>query len=74
MKNATRAFGDALSDAWRTGDTAGADNILQRATIMGVDISSVLRSANARQRGERETTAERMASPQALSKMQNVIP
>jgi hypothetical protein len=74
MKAATRAFGDALSDAWRTGNTRGADNILQRAMIMGVDVSSVLRSATARQRGERETSAERLASPEALSKMQNVIP
>lgn len=74
MKNATRAFGDALSDAWRVGDIRGADNILQRAMIMGVSIPSVLQSANTRQRGERETAAERLGSPAALQRMQNVIP
>lgn len=74
MRNATRAFGDALSDAWRTGDTRGADNVLQRAVIMGVSIPSVLSSATARQRNERETAAERLSNPAGLARMQNVIP
>lgn len=73
MQAATRAFGDALADAWRSQDYRGADSIIQRAIAQGVDISSVLRSATTQGRNELKTAPERQARPAALADWQNVL-
>jgi hypothetical protein len=73
MKAATRAFGDALREAWDAGDSRAADVVIQRALGQGVDISSVMQSANTRGKQAEKTSAERMARPEALSRMQNVL-
>lgn len=72
MKAATKAFGDALADAWRSGDSRGADVILQRMIAQGVDVSGAMRSAVGQGRNEQKTSAERLARPAALAEWTNV--
>jgi hypothetical protein len=73
MQNATRAFGDALAEAWANGDSRAADLVLQRGIAQGVDVSGMLRSATTRGRQELKTAPERQARPAALAAWQNVL-
>lgn len=63
-KAMTQEFGKTLAQAWADGDTVLANRVFARAMAVGVDTSSVLRSAEARtERGE-ETQLEFAASPE----------
>jgi hypothetical protein len=73
MQNATRAFGDALAEAWANGDSRAADLVIQRGIAQGVDVSAMLRSATTRGRQELKTAPERQARPAALAAWQNVL-
>lgn len=73
MQAATKAWGDALAEAWAVGDGRASDMIMQRVIAGGGDVSAVLRSATTRGRQELKTAPERQARPAALSAWQNVL-
>lgn len=64
MKAATQELGQTLAQAWETGDDRLANRTFTRAMALGVDTSSVLRSAQARQKRAAETQLEFAASPE----------
>lgn len=55
-------LGRNLADALEAGDSVNAQRILSRATIIGVDTSSVLRSAKAREKVREGTMLDHAAS------------
>lgn len=63
-KQMTQEMGSGLADAWQSGDDRMASRIYVRAMAIGVDMSSVLRSAQSRQLREQQTQLEYTASPQ----------
>lgn len=63
-KELVTSFGEALAQAWETGDDRLANRVYARAMSTGVDMSSVLRSAQARQRRGEETQLEFQSKPE----------
>jgi hypothetical protein len=66
QKVRTQEFGQTLAQAWEAGDTRLANEVFTRAMAVGVDTSSVLRSAQARQKRGMETQLEFTASPEDM--------
>lgn len=59
-----KEFGQTLAQAWENGDDRLANRVFTRAMAVGVDTSSVLRSAEARTKRGAETQLEFTASPE----------
>lgn len=57
-KDATSELGKQLAEAWDEGDNMGATRVFTRAMAMGLDTSSVLKSAKARQERSESTSLE----------------
>lgn len=57
-------FGKTLAQAWEDGDNVLATRVFTRATAVGVDTSSVLRSARARGERAEETQLEYAITPE----------
>jgi hypothetical protein len=67
-REATSQLGASLAQAWAEGDDRLANRIFVRAMSLGLDTSSILRSAEARgERGE-ETQLEFMATPEQVER------
>lgn len=63
-KELTQEFGRTLAQAWEDGDTVLANRVFARAMAVGVDTSSVLRSARSRQERGEETQLEYTVTPE----------
>lgn len=63
-KALTQEFGKTLAQAWADGDAVLANRVFARATAVGVDTSSVLRSAKAIGEKREVTQLEAAATPQ----------
>lgn len=63
-KELVTSYGEALSQAWDEGNDMLANRIYARAQATGVDMSSVLRSAQARQKRLDETQLEFQSKPE----------
>jgi hypothetical protein len=63
----TQEFGRSLAQAWEDGDQALANRVFARSMAVGIDTSSVLRSARARQDRAEETQLEYAISPEEQS-------
>lgn len=63
-KELVTSYGEALATAWESGDDRLANRIYARAQATGVDMSSVLRSAQARTARGEETQLEFQAKPE----------
>jgi len=57
-------YGQTLAQAWESGDTRLANRVFTRAMATGVDVSSVLRSAESRRLRGMETQLEYTAKPE----------
>lgn len=66
MRNAVQRYGHAWAAAQESGDGSAMWDIMRRAMADGVDVSSVLRSANTRLAQGREDMIERQFSPEAI--------
>jgi hypothetical protein len=73
MSAATKAFGDALADAFAARNSQAANLVLLRAMSQGVDVSSVLRSGTQRFREEGKSSAERLGRPATLQGVRSLI-
>lgn len=70
---AIQAYGEEWASAQQRGDIAMAQNILARAMTSGLDVSSVLRSANARLAKMNEDQINRSFSPEQILRFQQVL-
>jgi hypothetical protein len=68
QKEAVAELGQTLAQAWESGDDRLANRTFTRAMAIGVDTSSVLRSAQARQKRAMETQLEFTASDEDRSR------
>jgi hypothetical protein len=73
MMGATKAYGDAVAEAFARRDSGAANMILLRAMSQGVDVSSVLRSGTQRFKNDQQSSAERLGKPATLLGVQNLI-
>lgn len=73
MKSATKAFGDALQEALKSGSGRAVDLVMERAIAQGVDIGNVFKSAFSREKLSEKTSAERLAKPQVLEGVRSLI-
>lgn len=64
QKDAVSALGRALADAWNADDQDAADRINARAMALGLDYSSVLRSAKAFDKRSQVTQLESSTKPE----------
>lgn len=63
-KEMTQEFGKTLAQAWAEGDTVLANRVFARAMAVGVDTSSVLKSAKSRGERQQETQLEYTMTPE----------
>lgn len=73
MKAAVASYGEALFNAYSENDMATVDNIVRRATIEGVDVSSIERSALARSAKAEKDVVTRSFKPEEIEKRLNVL-
>lgn len=73
MRAATQRFGDTYREAMIANDSAAMERIIRQATMLGVDVSAVLKSAVTRQRNESKAGYERLAKPQVIQEYSNVL-
>lgn len=80
VKNEQRAkkalvqeYGQTLAQAWESGDQRLANRVFARAMATGVDMSSVLRSAKARQDRMGETQLEAAIDPEQSARFGAII-
>jgi hypothetical protein len=69
----TRAYGDALAEAFTAKNGRAADNVIERYIAAGGDVSGLLKSAMTRMHGQDKTSAERMAKPVELGKFDAML-
>lgn len=64
QKDTVKELGQTLAQAWETEDDRLANRVFTRAMAIGVDTSSVLRSAEARAQRQEETQLEFVSEPE----------
>lgn len=73
MKKRVSAFGEEIAQAYAANDFAAVEEIAQRAIMMGIDLSSIERSAMARLSKAEEDVVTRNADPEAIAARANVL-
>ena len=72
MRSMVQAYGKAWAEAQTTGDWGQLNELMHRAMADGIDISSVIRSAQTRMAKGREDMIERQFDPQEIWRFQRV--
>jgi hypothetical protein len=73
MRKRVSSYGEAMFSAYQDNDMATVDNIVRRATIEGVDISSIERSAMSRLSKSEEDVLTRQFKPEDIEERLNVM-
>jgi hypothetical protein len=73
MRTAVASYGEALYQAYSQGDMASIDQIMQRALMEGVDLSSIERSALAREGKANKDIVTRQFKPEEVEQRLNVL-
>lgn len=73
MRSAVAGYGEALYQTYSAGDMAGVEDIMQRALMQGVDLSSIERSALAREAKAQKDVVTRQFKPEEVEQRLNVL-